>query len=367
MGNRVSAINTSILRAIFHEPSTAPKRSLLAKILTFFSFLQLALARFKVSLFGELREQVWGLDEGEYNESFGGKEGQQRKEHGKGEGLKPIGDLGYSGSTFFTTPNSAYLIKSIPRSFEHTFFSQDLLPLYDQHMHAHPSSLLVRITDFLYTPHKTLGGLTGLAPTTHIIMENILYGKESDTSGPDGEGGKAWETYDLKPASYFYPERDIADGALAPESVKERLVDVLPDKIRISKHDRDELLDHLSQDTKLLQECNAVDYSLFLVRYPASHHSSVTAVTSKATTAWRTGVKSVDGKWVYRAVILDFFWAKHKGQPMFMTGLVSGFNVFAGKGHMSITTDAGEYRGRFLRMVEEYLSVDPFEDQEEEE
>jgi len=98
MGNRVSAIDSSILDAILHDPPPAPKRSLLAKILTFFSFFQLALARFKVPLFRELREQVWGLDEDEYNQSFGAKERQQHEEHGKGEGLKPIGDLGYSGS-----------------------------------------------------------------------------------------------------------------------------------------------------------------------------------------------------------------------------------------------------------------------------
>jgi hypothetical protein len=29
---------------------------------------------------------------------------------------------------------------------------------------------------------------------------------------------------------------------------------------------------------------------------------------------WREGLPSADGKWKYRAVILDFFWARHKSR-----------------------------------------------------
>lgn len=60
---------------------------------------------------------------------------------------------------------------------------------------------------------------------------------------------------------------------------------------------------------------------------------------------------------MYRAVLLDFFWAKHKLHAMAMTGLIKSFNVFAGKGPMSITTDAKEYRTRFLGMVEGTLTL----------
>lgn len=61
--------------------------------------------------------------------------------------------------------------------------------------------------------------------------------------------------------------------------------------------------------------------------------------------------------WVYRAVLLDFFWAKHKLRAKAMTGLIKSFNVLARKGPMSITTDAKEYRTRFLAMVEEILTL----------
>jgi hypothetical protein len=207
-----------------------------------------------------------------------------------------------------------------------------------------PTSLLVRITDFLYSPYTTIGSLLGFAPACHIVMENILYGKESDSRSDE------WETFDLKPISYFYPERDIAGGHLASESVKERLVDKFNDKLRIPESARVQLLETLQEDTKLLESCNAVDYSLFLVRYPASSKDVPTLIARAS--QWRSGVPSTDGKWIYRGVVLDFFWAKHKLQALAMTGLINSFNVFARKGPMSITTDANEYRTRFLQMVE---------------
>jgi len=176
-------------------------------------------------------------------------------------------------------------------------------------------------------------------------MENVLYGQESDVERSD-----KWETYDLKPVSYFYPERDIAGGHLASESVKDRLVDTFEDKVRVTESHRVKLLETLQEDTRLLESNNAVDYSLFLVRYPAESKDIPTLISRAS--PWRTGVPSADGKWIYRAVVLDFFWAKHKFQAQAMTGLINSFNFFARMGPMSITTDALEYRSRFLKMID---------------
>ncbi|EKG18035.1 Phosphatidylinositol-4-phosphate 5-kinase core [Macrophomina phaseolina MS6] len=344
MGLRTNRISKAILRAIFNEgrdDTTSPnaRPSLLARILAFFSLFAIALRRFRAADFTRLRRDAWHLDDAEYRESF-------RLADRRGGALNPVGDLGYSGSTFFTTPNAKFLVKSLPRRFEYAFFAHDLLDPYLQHMHAYPNSLLVRITDFLEAIAPSLGGsLLGTAPAHHVVMENVLFGKDADAG---------WETYDLKPASYFYPERDIAGGRLAPESVKERLVDKFPDKVRVTPAQRDELLAALGADTELLRRANAVDYSLFLVRYPAQPEREIPAVKAR-TSAWREGVRSVDGRWVYRAVVLDFFWAKHKTQPQLMTKLVKSFNFFARKGPMSITTSPDEYRSRFLKMVKGYV------------
>jgi hypothetical protein len=220
-------------------------------------------------------------------------------------------------------------------------------------MKLNQDSLLVRITDLLHAPTATLGAAIGTAPSHHIVMENILYGKTACAKHHQDQ----WETYDLKPNDYFYPERDVAGGRLAPESVKERLIDEFPDKIRVTVDQKEELVAQLYRDSKILQDSNAVDYSLFLVRYPAD--LQVPPPPGRGS-SWREGVKSRDGRWIYRAIILDFFWAKDALQAQTLTTLVKLFNALKfGKDHgpMSITTTSDEYRQRFLRMVDEMVEV----------
>jgi hypothetical protein len=194
----------------------------------------------------------------------------------------------------------------------------DMMEPYFRHMSANPFSHLVRIVDFLAPPQLYLGSLLRITPSHHIIMENILYGKELDRLG------NKWETYDLKPVSYFYPERDIAGGHLASNSVKERLPDTFDDKIRMHDYQKSQLMEQLENDCQLMEECNVVDYSLFLVRFPYmadNEGGRYIPELSDASSPWRSGTPSSDKKWIYRATVLDFFWAKHKIHAQTMTGL----------------------------------------------
>lgn len=349
---RSSRISTSIAKAICRRHGTT-KSNVLRVILSFFRLFKLLLSRFRPVDFLALRKEVWKLDEDEYTASFQEQQDEPRTQRKKGKDppaqLVPIGDLGYSGSTFFTTPNDKYLVKSLPRRFEHAFFARELLDPYIGHMKHQPHSLLVRITDLVHAPHASLGGMLGVAPTHHIVMENLLFGRPQDQEG-DG-----WETYDLKPNDYFFPERDIADGALVPDSVIERLVDEFPGKVRVTREAKEELTSLLFADSALLASHNAVDYSLFLVRYPCG--SNVSTVSSDAG-AWRKGVNDVEGKWTYRCVVLDFFWAKHTLHARTLTKVVKIFNKVAHKGPMSITADPAEYRERFMKMVDEMVVVE---------
>ena len=64
---------------------------------------------------------------------------------------------------------------------------------------------------------------------------------------------------------------------------------------------------------------------------------------------------------MYRAVLLDFFWAKDVLQVKALMGLVKSWNFFQrgkGNGSMSITTTATEYRGRFLKMIETIVEAE---------
>lgn len=346
--------------------------SLWARLLRLFHLFWLTFRLVRYDLFTSLRA-LWKVKEEDYKSSF--RRGP----------LSPMGDMGYSGSTFYRTSDSAYLVKSVPRHAEHDFFKSELLLPYVDHMRSNPASLLVRITDFLESAHKSIGQILGLAPSHHIVMENILYGQQEQQQpdGDDGGGGGGsgyrprgtkWESWDLKPQSYFYPERDIAGGALTSEATKSKLADKFEGKIRLSEAQFAAFKAQLETDTQLLASNNAVDYSLFLVRLsktaeaeaPPEHESQPALQPRRASgepipaaqppffppgpPTWRTGIVSSDGKEVYRAAILDFFWAKHTVHAMAMTGLVNTYRVVDDAGPMSITTESEEYRERFLDM-----------------
>jgi len=193
---RQESIARSIVRPILNaEPTKAKliRLRLLAAIITFFSLYQLPLRKIKDRLFRQLRNDDWQVSESEYMDSFRSEDGEKPE-----QALDATGDMGYSGSTFFSTSDKRYLVKSVPRYFEHSFFRDDFLHPYLDHMTSHPKSLLIRIFDFLAGPYMSLGHIFGTAPTHHIIMENITYGKEDSKK----QGHASFENWDLKPTSY---------------------------------------------------------------------------------------------------------------------------------------------------------------------
>ncbi|KAJ9607982.1 hypothetical protein H2200_008061 [Cladophialophora chaetospira] len=341
MGRRDNQISRSITVAIRRDDKEQDNFNRLRfwkPVKTFFALYGLLLVRIRPDLFRKLRQETWHLSDEQYKASFEDK-----------RALVSKGDMGYSGSTFYKTRDDRYLIKSVPRRFEHTFFRDDLLEPYVSHVEANPKSLLVRITDFLGSRYPSLGGLFGTAPTYHLVMEDLLYGQKEDSD---------WQTFDLKPMSYFFPERDIAGGKLASEATKSKLADEFDSKMLLSRKDADEFLGTLERDTELLAKHNAVDYSLMLVRIPRPSPSAESQNPFNDPPSWRTGIPSTDNKWLFRAVILDFFWAKHKTQAKTMTFLVNAWRVFDDQGPMSITTTAPEYRGRFMEMCREIVKVE---------
>lgn len=341
MSRRNKKIARSITLAITRDDDQVHEQGFRKRVLeilrTFFYIYALILTRISPGAFKRLRNVIWNIPEQEYLSSFDQHDALEAKE-----------DMGYSGSTFFTTKNNRYLVKSIPRRFEHTFFRDDLLSPYLEHMELYADSLLVRMTDFLGWRRRSLGGLLGFAPTYHLVMENLLHGLE---------GQPEKETFDLKPNSYFFPERDIAGGRLSSEATKSKLADHFDDKVVLTRGQADEFFDMLEKDTELLEKHNAVDYSLMLVRVPKDTHI-LGQDPFKDPPNWRTGIPSQDDKYLFRAVILDFFWAKHKTYPMIMTALIKVWNALTRSGPMSITTTAPEYRSRFLAMCREIVKVD---------
>lgn len=420
--NRKEKIARSVTDAILRNEDEKTRKSAAKRIRRLikavFTLYTVRLNQHTPELFSQLR-QKFEVDDTSYAESF------EPFDEGKTT-LRAKGHMGYSGSTFFTTNDGKYLIKSIPRHFENSFFRGDLLKPYVAYLSDNLSSLLIRITDFLAVDdaYKISPGIVfGCAPSHHIVMENLLFGRDegqhkakqlfnptqqpqrsqgsrSDPDVADGEqeNTKAWkwETWDLKPITYFFPERDIAQGKLSSEVTKSRLADEFNDKLHLTRAQADDFQSHLNRDTALLESVNAVDYSLFLVRIPVppkqearvgkitpenpfvdsyNLERSTTEVPDLAATAptlstppfippnppsWRTGVLSADGRYVYRAAILDFFWAKHKAHAKMMTHLVNVWNMIdlgGSKGPMSITTSSSDYRERFRTMCEGFIEI----------
>ncbi|KAJ5224015.1 hypothetical protein N7468_008557 [Penicillium chermesinum] len=323
---RQSSLVKSISKGVSRDPDRF-KKTCWGQLVAFFTINGIKLIRYEPKLFNTLRHEAWELNEDDYQASFRPTNGQPP--------LKAMGDLGYSGS-------------SLPRRFEYSFFEADFLEPYQKHMCEHPDSVLVWITDYILSPYVTMGTLFGLTPGHHIVMENILRGREDDPRRDE------WETYDLKPIDYFYPERDLFPESLVSEETISKLADSFNDKLHLTREDHDKFWKAIQTDTQFLKDTNAVDYSLFLVRIPAS--SSPVALGRQS--AWHAGLPSADGKWKYHAVVLDFFWARHKLHAQAMSGVVQTFNVIGRKGPMSITTTADEYRQNFLSMVKGMIVVD---------
>ncbi|KAI1170388.1 SAICAR synthase-like protein [Nemania sp. FL0916] len=408
MTRRQVVIARSIVYAILTSlPNGKPARKLnfLSRAFRLFCIFSLTFRMLRPDLFQALRG-IWEIQEEDYRASFGAADShndvrnnknknkkdkdKKKKTRKRDDVLQPMGDMGYSGSTFFCTSDGAYLVKSVPRRFEHDFFKHELLLPYAEYMQANRSSLLVRITDLLERAHQSLGVWLGLAPSHHIVMENVLYGQDHASNHEEGEGqDKKWESWDLKPTSFFYPERDLAGGALATEATKSKLADEFDGKLRLRKDHAAQFRAQLEKDTRLLADNNAVDYSLFLVRISSSTardpenqpppleadeggEADVPIPPAQPPFAppgppsWRTGVTSSDGKEVYRAAILDFFWAKHTLHAKVMTGLVQGYNLIDERGPMSITAESDEYRERFLKMCGEFIEEEEDGEGEEE-
>ncbi|KAI0196994.1 SAICAR synthase-like protein [Astrocystis sublimbata] len=366
MTRRAVLIARSVIYAILTSlPNGKPARrpSSISRALRFFRLFWLTFRLLRPDLFRALRG-IWEIKEENYRASFGaeslhkGDSDRKRiKKETKKDMLIPMADMGFSGSTFFRTSDDAYLVKSVPRAFEHDFFKNELLLPYAEHMQKYPTSLLARITDLLERAHMSIGELLGLAPSHHIVMENILHGQDGTS---DAASRRKWESWDLKPMSFFYPERDVAGGALTSAATKSKLADEFEGKIKLTKEHAAQLRVMLERDTDFLAANNAVDYSFFLVRISATNAAdpSFQLPAESAIPSWRSGILSSDGKEMYKAAILDFFWAKHTFHAKMMTGLVQGYNLIDEQGPMSITAESNEYRQRFMKMCSELVEIE---------
>lgn len=94
MNKRQRSVNKAIVVAIDRD-YVPGKISALRRFCVFWQVFHIRLVRYSTELLGEVRVDMWKIDREEYKKSFrdNGKDGHAL--------LKPIGDLGYSGSVRF--------------------------------------------------------------------------------------------------------------------------------------------------------------------------------------------------------------------------------------------------------------------------
>ncbi|KAF3926060.1 hypothetical protein ABW20_dc0109036 [Dactylellina cionopaga] len=255
--------------------------------------------------------------------------------------LSPVSGLGFSGSLFFFTKDRDFIVKSVGRSFEYTFLYTQCIEAYGNYITSNDTSLLCRMTDVLFCFERHLGGVLGVSPAHYVVMENLL--KEMDPE-------KGWIKWDLKPQQFFEPTRDLIPDKIKTDAAKSGLADAMDDDQRIvlTKKQKSELWALVERDTDFLERIETIDYSLLLGRYPISKNEELKVPKPEN---WITGVKSADGKYIYRACIVDFLWNVNQLQAKITR--TAGMLL----PEQTVTTQPGRYRREFLAMVDEYIHI----------
>jgi len=301
---------------------------------TFFSLYYAKFHRAAPLLFYSLRKDCYHLSESHYQDQFQCE-------------LRPVDGLGFSGSLFFYTADKSLIIKSVGRKFEYTFLYEKMLDgfafYYSSMIQQRQQTLLCQIADVLASFDHRLGGWLGVSPSHYIVMTNVLEGLDKS---------RGCRTWDLKPQSFFEPTRDLVPDPVKSEQAKSGLADELDEEMIFTRRDKAALMQLLERDTEFLQDMNTIDYSLLLGRYPVDmfHPGSgegrdPMVLPKEGSTDFVRGVRSADGKWVYKMVLLDFFWNVEQLKPRVMQA--------AGKllPEQTVTTEPERYRDEFLRWV----------------
>lgn len=93
---RQEAIARSIVLAIlngFHKRANSALSFILSLFSIFFSLYQLPFEKIRPADFANLRRNHWKVEDNAYFDSFRSEDGEKAE-----DALKPIGDMGYSGS-----------------------------------------------------------------------------------------------------------------------------------------------------------------------------------------------------------------------------------------------------------------------------
>ena len=110
---------------------------------------------------------------------------------------------------------------------------------------------------------------------------------------------------------YFEPNRDLVPDAIKTDTARTVLADQLmgaEEMIYLTSRQKKALWEILETDTSFLERIKTIDYSILLGRYPYTSEVEDGDLLEGDKSDFLKGVKSGDGKWVYRMCILDYLW-----------------------------------------------------------
>ncbi|KAM3141426.1 hypothetical protein pb186bvf_006544 [Paramecium bursaria] len=168
---------------------------------------------------------------------------------GKLYSLSELSSSGKSGSFFYFTEDSKYMIKTISKN-EFQLLRQ-ILPKYYTHMCNNPLTLLSKIYGLhqikMYKSKKKQKKLY------LIVMQNLF-----ETSLTIDV------RYDLKGSTYDRQTRK--KGKLIDKTVALKDLDFIDDnqKLNLGQQQKQLLLDQIMRDSHFLEQCNIIDYSLLI-------------------------------------------------------------------------------------------------------
>ncbi len=241
-------------------------------------------------IFKKIRS-LFGITEEEYFMSLSPEQFFGHLLQGKLTSLSEKLTEGKSGNFFFYSHNGLFLCKTISTGELNTF--RRILPYYYQHICENPDTLLCRFY-----------GLHQLNNVAFVVMGNVF---ETDY--------KMKEIFDLKGSTYKRTNPDIKGVRKDLDFIE------LGRKLRISEPRRSKLLNQLSQDTKLLEAMQIIDYSLLVGiadnpnadLIPRNQSGSIVRISPNVSNRKRPpfyqtfdgGLLSDDGKEIYYLGIID--------------------------------------------------------------
>lgn len=178
-------------------------------------------------VFGKIRE-LFSVTDDAYALSIGPEQLIGHLTIGKLTSFSHKSSDGKSGSFFFFSHDSKFMVKTISKSEANTFLK--ILPDYYRYMKSNPESTLVRLI-----------GLHEIHDQHVIVMGNVFHSPV-----------KINECYDLKGSTV---------GRSNKEGFIKKDLDIKKGRFKLSSDDKKKLLSSIKKDTEFLKTLNIIDYS----------------------------------------------------------------------------------------------------------